>query len=334
MRFVLKIGLSFLERTFFNFFWFLKHFSGVDRFSALQAKLKLGLLNEEIALPQFNVVEIRDFDWQKMGGFKEFLNSNQPVILRGAALDWGAIGKWNLDFFETHYGDVEQLKIEQSPSALAQKKREKAAIIRSNMREMIQAIKNKKKEYANFNPILHFYPELFKDLRIDRVFRLADFFRPNKMYQLFIGAQETKTDLHCAISSNIFVQVYGKKRWILMPPAFTPFLDVKVTREPCFHSELNFLDKNLRNASKVPYAEFTLEPGDIFFNPPFFWHQVVNDTHSIGLSIKWNCFYRFYKVSAAMTLLTTFCTNPPVWKVLGGKGQYMNIFTNDRKIAK
>src|SRR3990172_8570898 len=52
--------------------------------------------------------------------------------------------------------------------------------------------------------------------------------------QLFIGERGTHTSLHCAMTNNLFVQVYGEKKWIIYPPSYNPILEPPVTRAPGF----------------------------------------------------------------------------------------------------
>src|SRR5208283_400058 len=38
---------------------------------------------------------------------RDYYCTNRPVIITGMMDDWPALGKWNLDFFESHFGDRE-----------------------------------------------------------------------------------------------------------------------------------------------------------------------------------------------------------------------------------
>ena len=57
-----------------------------------------------------------------------------------------------------------------------------------------------------------------------------------------------------------------------------------------------------------------LEPGDILYNPPFFWHEVHNLDTTVGFGYRWFSFNEIIKSSLIKFILTITATNPSIRK--------------------
>lgn len=77
----------------------------------------------------------------------------------------------------------------------------------------------------------------------------------------------------------------------------------------------------------MPYYDFTLEAGDIFFNPPCWWHHVMNETMSIGIGFRWFEPITSLKASGMQTLLTLLATNPNVVQATLNRTNFPKIFS-------
>ena len=49
-------------------------------------------------------------------------------------------------------------------------------------------------------------------------------------HQLFMGGAGTSTQMHCAIGSNLFIQIYGRKQWWIYSNKNSPLLEPIVDR--------------------------------------------------------------------------------------------------------
>merc|ERR1719330_131755 len=104
--------------------------------------------------------------------------------------------------------------------------------------------------------------------------------------------ETTGTLWHCAIGSNWFIQVVGKKRWFfmdqkyssLMSPLKGGLVNVQVGSKATQEIALD----------KAPYNYVDLYPGDMLYNPDYTWHAIRNYE---GLSI--GCPIRFRSLSYA-----------------------------------
>jgi len=60
--------------------------------------------------------------------------------------------------------------------------------------------------------------------------------------------------------------------------------------------------------------EVNLKPGDILWNPPYYWHTVKNTTDSIGVGYRWLSPLYAMKIAPLYLFLDLFAKNPPFWK--------------------
>lgn len=299
-----------------NLLWILEHFLGV--------KLRI----KSVPLNKGKKIEIQKVHNLSVSEFKEkYLENNLPVILVGAAKDWEATSKWSLDYFKEHYPNEEQPIIDSSGEEIYKKKVTQEKL---EVKTLAEVVDSKDKYYANFSPLVHKYKELRDQLKLNWIFQLQNKLSSLMLYQLFMGAKGKKTELHSEMSSNLFIMLNGKKRWSMCSPKFNSLLDIPVTREPCFHSPVNFMESNAPENYGIDYYDFILEEGDVLFVPPYYWHQVYNETESVGLAIKWHHPYAYLRSSITQSILTTFAINPPLWKLIG-KGKYLNLFTDGRE---
>lgn len=100
---------------------------------------------------------------------------------------------------------------------------------------------------------------------------------------LWIGPKGIVTPLHHDLTNNIFIQIYGKKRFRLIPANQVPYLYNK-TR---VFSEVDLLHPDLTKHplfKRVNVLEIDVLPGDCVFIPVGWWHHVVGESASISLS--------------------------------------------------
>src|SRR5260370_37166255 len=82
------------------------------------------------------------------------------------------------------------------------------------------------------------------------------------------GGPGTAMSLHCAGVSNLFVQIYGQKKWVLISPRFTPFMYPAPTRGINWQSRVDFRDPDDTRCSLYRFVdryETVLEPGDVCY---------------------------------------------------------------------
>lgn len=100
---------------------------------------------------------------------------------------------------------------------------------------------------------------------------------------LWLGPEGIVTPLHHDLTHNIFIQIYGRKRFYLIPPDQVPYL----YNHRAVFSRVNLLKPDLQrhaNFARVGMIEVTVEPGDFLYIPAGWWHHVEGLTTSISLS--------------------------------------------------
>lgn len=110
---------------------------------------------------------------------------------------------------------------------------------------------------------------------------------------LFVGAKHVFSAVHCAYGGNFFVEVAGRKRWVFVDPALGPHLHA-IPGRPFQYLKSAYggsrADRALDRASvlaRLPRYEVVLEPGDLLYNPPWWWHEVDNlDDFTVGVALR------------------------------------------------
>lgn len=155
--------------------------------------------------------------------------------------------------------------------------------------------------------------------------------RTGLSWQLFMGGPGTGTATHNAVSNNLFVQLHGVKRWVLYPPGHSPVLDPPRLGAPYFFSRLDpQADAPDPRLARLDGYDVTLRPGDVLFNPSFWWHRVVHETASIGVGFRWFAPWSIARSSLTQLVLTAGADNPPLRVARENRQDFATIFAHTR----
>lgn len=97
---------------------------------------------------------------------------------------------------------------------------------------------------------------------------------------LWIGPEGIITPLHHDLTNNLFLQVYGRKRFRLIPSMQVPYMG---NTDNHVFSDFTFEEPQPQFAQASVF-DFVVEPGEALFIPIGWWHHVVGETASISLS--------------------------------------------------
>ncbi len=228
---------------------------------------------------------------------REFLNCSRPVVMKGLAKGFPAIGRWSPEFFRDHYGDFRIEAVDGQGWAVEDDEHGTAdvSVRQMTLADQVTSMLSGGSDYVSFlTELFTRNPELALDVDVPR---LGEFVRPRRwtpspIFKFFMGAGGTSTQWHCAELQNLFVQIHGTKEWWMCSPDYTPCLDprvVSLSQQYC-HGMVDFRKPDL---NRYPLYEFApqrrvlLEPGDVLYVPPFWWHCVYNPEVSIGLAVWW-----------------------------------------------
>lgn len=314
-----KNPFSFLQRALYNFFQVLDHFLGRPLVIKIAGKVRLmAFLNIEKTLRKKGIGKIIDVEYRTDLTELEFKNyyvkNGIPVVFKGAAKDWDCVKNWDLDYIKKLHGDdVIPLISVTDPF------KEIEYISLGDLISRLQA--GDKGGYFRYYNLITKHPEHLADFDLNWLKNHSHKNKYFETFQAFIGGADTRTELHNAHISNLFVQVSGVKEWILYPNYFVPFLDPPST--------MNGIYRNTPvRAGNMPFSPFApdykgyplyeyldgykvvLEPGDIFYNPPFMWHTVYNRTETIGIGFRWINFINSFKCSPTYYTLDLLSFKP------------------------
>lgn len=125
-----------------------------------------------------------------------------------------------------------------------------------------------------------------EELEIDRIFKGFASTVP-QVHKVFEGAQiiagrgknnldgTTGTDWHCAPGNNWFIQVVGRKRWYFMNQKYGAYMHPVVNSWLSFKTSLT-PEMVADVQDYVPMNYVDLAPGDLLYNPDYYWHTVKN----------------------------------------------------------
>jgi len=257
----------------------------------------------------------------------KYIRKGIPIIIEGKANDWECVKKWSMDWLYENYCNDKVALFDPLSSSSEKVNYE---VEETTLKDVLDAVKSgDTSKYSRFNRLLYDHPELVKDFDWKWLYMMRNRISSGKTFQVFIGGKGTRTTLHCASEHNLFTQVYGKKHWYLFEPKCDIYLDPPINRSPYFFSRFDPENPDYQNFPATKYLtvwECELNPGDVLFNPPNWWHQVTNMSHSIGVGFRWFNQKDSMKTSFVNTLLTILSTNPPIWTATKHRTDFTHIF--------
>jgi hypothetical protein len=235
-------------------------------------------------------------------------NKRQPIVIKGLARDSFACKTWSSSFFLDNYGDTKLLtlkrgdkfKTDNAYTSFTQKLDCDYVSLKENIENMlIKTTDTTNSVYINnVMEIFDKHPELVKHLELNNILKIDDSINEETWLkvQLFMGGPGTGSSLHCAVGGNFFFNIYGKKKWILIDPKYTMYL--QSTPAEKFGFVISGYD--IENVEQfgilnklIPKYEVILEPGDVLFVPPWYWHYVHNETDfTIGCAVRDHTVYK------------------------------------------
>eukprot|EP01102_Stenamoeba_stenopodia_P012563 TRINITY_DN3986_c0_g1_i3.p1 TRINITY_DN3986_c0_g1~~TRINITY_DN3986_c0_g1_i3.p1 ORF type:complete len:383 (-),score=81.53 TRINITY_DN3986_c0_g1_i3:603-1607(-) len=131
------------------------------------------------------------------------------------------------------------------------------------------------------------FPKLYEDIQ-PTSFLNAKPGATTQHVTLWMGSRGVTTQIHFDLDENFHLQITGNKRFLLVPPSEHNKLYLYPRTHPSYRrsmADLDAIDENkFPDMSKVKGAvEVTLNPGELLYIPPLWFHHVTN--MNAGLSI-------------------------------------------------
>ncbi|SNS59492.1 Cupin-like domain-containing protein [Ekhidna lutea] len=240
-------------------------------------------------------MDINDFTHSTFKRWKDEVN--EPVVVRGF-LDGAPIMELTKEEnLISKLGDVEVQCVNLSVDNSTSSDGRNVSTFKTNLRDYLTLDKFNNYYVNNFHGILNkmdFY-RLCKGREIRKIQKNG-----NALNQWFIkrGAL-VRSSLHCANGENIFLNIQGKKEWHFIHPSYTPLIHATLSKYGVYavsdltnhHEKGDFYDL-MCNAfpyfKHIPVYKVTLQPGDLLYNPPWWWHDVRNlSPLTVGCATRW-----------------------------------------------
>ncbi|KAL6071303.1 Radical S-adenosyl methionine domain-containing protein 2 [Balamuthia mandrillaris] len=307
-------GFTFLTHWLFAVADSLGHRSAANNEKKIISHLK--------ALPELSAEQFQRLGPERFK--RDYFLPQRPVVIRGihrSGHSWPAIGKWSLEAFAHDPRSAEtQLLVHtynttsSSASADAGKKGSSSLPpltenitlrelhdriqrgIPSNAKSVHELFQQEDGEEHQTDPH-RFRKDLNMEL-IDRMRGTEGWHWGELSALLFIGGggAVSHTRIHADAASNLYLQVEGRKEWLLFPSDQAPYLYplprgrnniayMSIIHDPRTLLEGQKQDKEeSRNNKKPSFKAFgmaqgwrvVLEPGDLLYIPAFVWHGVTN----------------------------------------------------------
>jgi len=256
-------------------------------------------------LRNIEMTEVESVDWAPHLEFtKKLVTTRTPFILKNSLVrDWKALNLWSQPDYLVKHPSLQNLidvKVSKMGTMTDQSVgRPLTPLLVNGLAEGAHRVVNMSST-AFFDAIVdpheqnsyYYYGkvdlELKKDLMPNQLlWVLPDDAASNELY-LWLGGPGIGPALHYDMDHNFFIQVVGRKRFILIPP----WQSAQVYPYPSLHpyDRKAQVDWERPNASLHPsFASITplvanLEPGDLLYVPPYWWHKVHSITPSASLS--------------------------------------------------
>lgn len=222
-------------------------------------------------------------------------NYRRPVLIKGYLKETNAVKSWTEDYLKEIIDDDFELTILE--------KKDKLLLEDYTFQGFYENMDSSNIYINNNNTIFSNYPELFDDIK-DRFYDFINTLKNSGLRNihianLFIGYNTSDnmkgSNTHCGGSGNFFCMIKGCKKWTLIDPKYSIFLKGRVSQSGIHAQTLMDLpDTDISVEPEIlrhlPRYEIVLEPGDILWNAPWWWHRIsnMNDGLNIGLAIRNN----------------------------------------------
>lgn len=218
---------------------------------------------------------------------REYVARSRPVILRGALDDWPAMRRWSYDYFRRRFGEREVTAVRARNGAMYDPE---SGLNYETIRlaDYVDLLESGRP--VDLYLVLRVHeamPELFDDVVRPPYCRDVKWFRS----KFFLGGYGTKGLLHRDLPENLYAQIFGRKRFVL--------LDRRETRRVHRHSFLsgvpNFSPVDVEAPDYARYPRFRgaplwvadLEPGDLLYIPRLWWHSAHGLSHGASVNQWW-----------------------------------------------
>ncbi|GCE15716.1 cupin-like domain-containing protein [Tengunoibacter tsumagoiensis] len=223
--------------------------------------------------------------------YQNYFKKSRPVIITGVADQWDALSKWTIEYLRSSSED-QNMEVVASKGQSTIGNQEKGwkthRKLDMGFKEFLTRIENKDDsnryfylQYQSFDKFPHLRQDFTPPTEYIR--------NSNINTRIWIGSGQNITPLHHDTQSNLLTQITGRKKFTLFSPSESqslypfPFNSPNRTLSP-----VNLHEPDLQKYPRFKNAhpiEGILEPGEMIFQPAFWWHQVETLSTEMTISI-------------------------------------------------
>ncbi len=238
---------------------------------------------------------------------QDFVRRRRPVLVKGALAGSSALARWTLQYLREHAGvrEVPLKTLHESNIEVVRKPLDdylselEAHEARSSSGGTVP-----EPAYLHDIPLTALLPRAADDLEQFPAAYFPAWYRGNwtNFAQVFLGPTGSLTPLHfdCLLTHNLFFQIRGRKRFILIPAEQLKFCYRHSWRWCEVDAEKPDLERFPLYAEAQP-IEFIVEPGDCLYLPPGMLHHVRSLDCALSFNVDWHT-----RDSAARGMLALF----------------------------
>lgn len=215
---------------------------------------------------------------------EQLVARGRPVLITGMTETWPA-RRWSLQQLKTDHGETLVTVGVTQQGVLQASKDRGIAQVELPLRAYIDQLEAGRPELYLLSPVEERLPALLGDLRPPPMHQRAGFHST----RLWLGPEGTVSPLHRDFPDNLYVQLIGRKRLLIVDPAHTQNL---YPYAPWSHLP-NFSqvdaewpeDPRYPRFASVPCIECVVEPGEVVFLPALWWHHVRSLDTSLSVNL-------------------------------------------------
>jgi hypothetical protein len=249
-------------------------------------------------IPRIDAAQLGQADFDR-----DYFRGNRPLVVRGAVDHWPAFRRWSPAYFESLFGD-RTVPVDYSRdgfmtyTTLGKEKTTQRAELpfREASARIADPQPGQSRCYLRNVSLPHLFPELLEDFEPPAL--VGDPARIT-MNHFWYGAAGCVSALHIDWTSNFMVQVQGRKRFTVFAPSDTPYLYPAGDAAPSLETDwIDLREHSLIDIEHPDWERFPefrlarpyvadLEPGDMLWLPPNWWHEVRTLDLSISVNFWW-----------------------------------------------
>ncbi|OTB06186.1 hypothetical protein M426DRAFT_119493 [Hypoxylon sp. CI-4A] len=262
--------------------------------------------------------------------FMRYVARNTPFVVRGGASDWTATQRWSVSYLReslvghrvnvavTPYGNADApTTIDGEDDPVFAKPHEEDQTFEEFLDYLTAQEKDSKEGEVRYaqtqnDNLRNEYSLLYSQVPPSIPFARIALQKNPDAVNLWIGSSKSVTAMHRDNYENIYVQIAGRKHFVLLPALCQPCVNERELLPASYSRAEDGLHLQIENGDKVPFATWdpddptkrttkyshlarplrvTLEPGDMFYLPAMWYHKVLQSCSEEGICVAVNYWY-------------------------------------------